>query len=212
MVLVKAVGGVVLDIAAEDKERAEESFDDEQGDGPEHGAAGAMATRGDGEGPEGQPGQQDGADAGGRTVEELDGGGEAGVVGDEVAIAERPTGATATARTAGAHDGAPENHKDEKAEDDPGESRGRLCIAFYFKYRRACHGTHSTDVLRGQDFGKVEQLRVGASSSITYNYINPLRLGGFSLMASMAHREMERTNTELFFCINLAEGRRERFG
>ena len=67
---------------------------------------------------------------------------------------------------------------------------------------------HSTDVLRGMALGKWSRYGVGASSSITYNYINPLRLCRFSLVASMAYGETERTNTELFFCINLAEGRR----
>jgi hypothetical protein len=43
------------------------------------------------------------------------------VVGDKVAVAEGPVDPTAAARTTGTNDGAPENNKDEKAEDDPGE-------------------------------------------------------------------------------------------
>jgi hypothetical protein len=53
---------------------------------------------------------------------------------------------------------------------------------------------------------------VGASWSITYNDINPLTSGRVAIEASMGHGRVDRTNAGLFFCINLAEGRRERFG
>ena len=43
------------------------------------------------------------------------------MMGDEVAVAKGPVDPAAAARTAGTNDGAPENNKDEKAEDDPGE-------------------------------------------------------------------------------------------
>jgi hypothetical protein len=91
------VGGIVLDVVPEDEDSAERSFEDEEGEGPENGGAGGMAARGGAE-DEGDEGQvEQGADARCRTVNELDQGGEAGVVGEEVAIAERPVCAAACA-------------------------------------------------------------------------------------------------------------------
>src|ERR1700722_8556089 len=127
------------------------------------------------------------------------------MVGDEVAVAERPVDSAAASRTAGTNDGAPQDDQNEKAEDDPSEPRSRLCIAFYFKYRRACHGTILLMcVMRADCLGEV------AYSELAHRRRSPTMTSIHCVWAvSLWGR---RTNAELFFCINLAEGRRERFG
>ena len=101
-----------------------------------------------------------------------------------------------------------------EAEDDPGEPGGRLRVASYSQCCRACHGA----ILRG--LPGIDRLRrmvvpeaaffegwsiVGGSPTMTR-----IRSGRAPRRGDNGPRHGGRTNAGLFFCINLAEGRRDR--